>query len=237
MLDSLNNIIRAQQPELHGFILLVLLAVSLYLLWSPVGQVFSWLRLQKLINRTGFKRLNNSYLPDGMDGSLFIEHLMLQADGILLLTVKRYRGNIFAADNIEQWTQVVSNHSYKFPNPLYQLEADLQSLRAAFPKTNITGLVVFAGDCSFPKGKPGQVYNVQEFSAFARSQQQSTKPSEKLQQCWQDIVARAEKSELGKQSAIASQRDKKRLLLGTGIFMVMILYVSWLVLLTGIFHD
>ena len=78
---------------------------------------------------------------------------------------------------------------------------------------------------------------IQEFYGFTRNQQKSTTPSEKLQQCWQDIVARAEKSELGKQSAIASQRDKKRLLLGTGIFMFMILYVSWLVVLTGIIHD
>jgi hypothetical protein len=233
MFESISQYIAVQHPAWHGLMLAILLVVTFYLLWSPIGQVFSWLRLHKLINRTGFKRLSNIYIPDGMDGSLFIEHLVLQGDGLLLLTVKRYRGNIFAADKIEQWTQVISNHSYKFPNPLYQLEADLQSLRAAYPKTNISGLVVFAGDCSFPKGKPDQVYDIKEFHGFTRDQQQSTAPSEKLQQCWQEIVTRAEKSEIGKQSAIASQRDKKRLLIGSVSLIILAVYITWLVLIMG----
>ena len=233
MLESISQHITAQHPAWYGIVLAMLLAVTFYLLWSPMGQVFSWLRLQKLISRTGFKRLSNIYVPDGMDGSLFIEHLMLQGDELLLLTVKRYRGNIFAADKIEQWTQVVSNHSYKFPNPLYQLEADLQSLRAAYPKTNINGLVVFAGDCSFPKGKPDQVYDINEFHSFTRDQQQSSTPAERLQQSWQEIVTQAEKSKLGKQSAIASQHDKKRLLIGSASFIVLVVYITWLVLIMG----
>ena len=232
MLDSFSHYITSLHPAWHGIVFVILFGVALYLCWTPLGQVIAWLRLQKLIDRSGVQHLKNIQLPDGVDGTLYIEHLVLRSDTILLLTVKQYRGNIFAADNIEQWTQVVKNHSYKFPNPLYQMETDLQSLRAAYPKTNITGLVVFTGDCSFPKGKPEQVYNMDELRRLAEKQQGSA-PSDKLLQCWQEIMAQSEAAVLAQQAVIASEHERRRLVAGGIIFGVAALYLTGVFLTMG----
>ena len=225
-MDTVNNFLDIQHPIWQGLILAILLGMTFYFSWSPANQIVSYLRLQKLIKRIGWMRLKNIYLPDGMDSSLYIEYLILQGDCILLLSIKPYRGNIFAAEKIEQWTQVVSNHSYKFPNPLFQLETDLQCLRGVFPKTDFKGLVVFTGNCTFPKGKPEGVFDFQQLSQLARMQNKN-KPSEELQKTWRSICEQSEKATQMKQSVIYSRRDKKRLLYGTTCFGLSVCYFAW----------
>jgi len=225
-MDSINNFLNIHHPIWQGLILAMLLGLTFYFCWSPVNQIISWLRLQKLIKRTGWMQLENVYLPDGMDGNLYIEHLILQDDSILVLSIKPYRGNIFAAEKIEQWTQVVSNHSYKFPNPLFQLEADLQCLHGAFPKTDFKGLVVFTGSCTFPKGKPEGVYDFRQLSEFAGTQNKN-KPTEELQKIWLSINEQSEKATKMKPSMIYSRRDKKRLFYGSICFALSVCYFTW----------
>ena len=225
-MDTVNNFLEFQHPIWPGLLLAFLLGATLYLSWSPLCQIISYLRLHKLIKRIGHANLENFYLPDGLDSSIYIEHLILQDNGLLLLNIKPYRGNIFAAEKIDQWTQVLGHHSYKFPNPLYQLEADLQCLRAAFPKTDFKGLVVFTRDCNFPKGKPDGVFDFQQLATLTRTSGQN-KPSELIQKTWQMICTQAEKATQMKQSIIYSRRDKKRLLLGAMCFGLSICYFAW----------
>lgn len=106
--------------------------------------------------------LRNIAIPDGMDGRVLIENIILTSDGIYVLPVKRYCGIIFAADNMDTWTQVIGNRSYKFSNPLPELETYMMAVRNLLPGINVSGYILVTYDAKFPKGKPERVVPVVE---------------------------------------------------------------------------
>lgn len=225
-MDTLTEIMDLQHPIWQGLILAMLVGMTLTLITSPLRQVYSFWRIQKLIKQLGQARLRNVYLPDGMDGNIFIEHLVLTPVGLLLLNLKHYRGNIFAAEKIDQWTQVVGHHSYKFSNPLYQLESDLQGIRAIIPKTQVNGLVVFAADCRFPKGKPERVYDYQELVDMAKSSR-GENVSDQMQQVWNKMLEQVSDASEMSEPVIYKKGDKKRLVLGMLFFVLSLVYLFW----------
>ena len=111
--------------------------------------------------------MHDIMLPDSLGGFTYIEHLVLTADAIVVLYLKRYPGVIFAGEQIDEWTQVLNNHSYRFPNPLRQLDMDVMAIRNLITSGEVRGLVVFTQGSEFPKGKPG---NVILFSELETSQ-------------------------------------------------------------------
>jgi len=106
--------------------------------------------------------MQNVILSDGMDGTVYIDNIVLMPEQALVVSVGRYQGAIFASENIDVWTQVVGNRSYKFNNPLLKLEQDIAALRAHLPKINISGVLVFSSGVKFPKGKPNNVISILE---------------------------------------------------------------------------
>lgn len=215
-----------QQPVWQGLLLALLVTMTVILIISPLRQVYSFWRLQRLIKRLGQTTVQNVYLPDGMDGNIYIEHLVLTPAGLLLLNLRHYRGNIFAAEKIDQWTQVVGHRSYKFSNPLYQLETDLQGLRALNPKTQISGLVVFSGDCKFPKGKPDRVCDYQQLVDMAKSTSAGNVP-EQLQQVWNKMLEQVSDASEMRDPVIYEKGDKKRLWFGMLFLALSLVYLFW----------
>ncbi len=137
---------------------LVFLGVLLQYEW--IKEWFSEFKLRRLLKSIGKDSLHNVTVPDGMDGRLFIENLILTADKIILLGVKKFRGVIFAAEKIDLWTQVIGNKSYKFENPLRQLENDALALSAKIENSKIEEKVLFIKGSEFPKGKPEKVVTI-----------------------------------------------------------------------------
>ena len=133
-----------------------------------ISEFLNEYKLNRLINSLGRESMHNITIPDGMDGKIYVEHLILTAEGILLLRVMRFRGTIFAADSIDYWTQVIGKKSYKFENPLHQLETDVQSLSAYVEIAKIQSKVLFINGSSFPKGKPDSVISVKDIRELAR---------------------------------------------------------------------
>lgn len=146
-----------------------------FMTWGPPGVllilalVFSyvslrnWLKelfLYRTIRSLGVAALRNIVIPDGMDGRVLIENIILTSGGIYILPIKRYCGIIFAADNIDSWTQVVGKRSYKFPNPLPELETYIMAVRNLLPTVNVSGCILVTRDAEFPKGKPKRVIPV-----------------------------------------------------------------------------
>jgi hypothetical protein len=123
----------------------------------------NWLKEQFLyrsVRKLGVAALRNIVIPDGMDGRVLIENIILSPDGIYILPIKRYCGIIFAADNIDTWTQVVGKRSYKFPNPLRELETYIMAVRNLLPDVNVAGYILVTRDAEFPKGKPERIIAV-----------------------------------------------------------------------------
>jgi hypothetical protein len=96
-------------------------------------------------------------VPDGIGGLLEIEHLILMKQGMLLIETYPMSGNMFGAETIDQWTQLINGRSYKFANPLRHIRTSRQALMILAPNTPIFCKIVFNADSIFPKGKPDDV--------------------------------------------------------------------------------
>ncbi len=116
----------------------------------------SW-RTGRLLDKLGIEQIHNLPCPDGLDGEYVLDRLVKLPDEIVLIVFKRFPGNIYCAEKISQWTQVVSQKSYKFENPLFELENQLAALAQLIPGTPVRGYLFFDHSASFPKGCPDAV--------------------------------------------------------------------------------
>lgn len=186
-----------------------------FVTWSVAGLLFlSGLLLQKnwikecisewklnyLLKNIGVESLHYITIPDGMDGKIFIENLILMPNKILLLGVKKYRGLIFAADKIDQWTQVIGNKSYKFDNPLHQLENDALTLNSKIEYSKVEGKVLFINGSEFPKGKPDNVIEISEIKGWQKGA--ASDISEALRTDWNKLSALVMRNDFVKDNGV-----------------------------------
>lgn len=164
--------------------LLVLIGLVLQKAWIK-EYINDW-KLKRILRSIGVDSLHNVTIPDEMDGKIFIENLILMPDKILILGVKKYKGLIFAADNIDLWTQVIGNKSYKFENPLRQLESDVLTLNSMIENSKIEEKVLFIHGAQFPKGKPDNVVELANVNAW-RDESCQAEISESLQADWKKL--------------------------------------------------
>jgi hypothetical protein len=118
---------------------------------SPSAQLDVLLRPFKL------DEVKEVIIPDGIGGLLEVEQIVLVEQGLLLIETYSISGNIFGADHIDEWSQIVDGRSYKFTNPLRRLRTVSQALKLLAPNVPIFCKVVFNADSHFPKGKPDEV--------------------------------------------------------------------------------
>ena len=142
-----------------ALVLILLLLISLI---PTIRDFFKERKINKSIQRLGCQHIKQAILPDGIGGSIFLDYIILSQNSIILVILKKFRGTIFCAENIEFWTQLINNKSYKFPNTLQQLDSDISTVSSIVKNVDVSGLVVFSSDCSFPKGKPEQVKSISE---------------------------------------------------------------------------
>ncbi len=143
-------------------VLLLLAAIVSVLFFNKIKRGYTDWYLFHTVKKLGYDVIQNIILHDGMDGTVCIDTLVLMPDKILVVSVGRYQGAVFASENIDIWTQVVGKRSYKFNNPLLKLEQDISAVRAHVPKIKVTGILVFSSDVDFPKGKPDNVISASE---------------------------------------------------------------------------
>lgn len=166
---------------------IVLLILTLLFSYAALS---NWLKEQFLyrsIRKLGVAALRDIVIPDGMDGRVLIENIILTPNGIYILPIKRYCGIIFAADNIDTWTQIIGKRSYKFSNPLRELETYIMALRNLLPAVNIAGCILVTRDAEFPKGKPERVIPV-EAAADLLGIRKGEIPLQ-LKQAWNNLKA------------------------------------------------
>lgn len=226
-METIFAIFDFEQPLWQGLFLVLLFGMTVLIAWSPLKKIWRHRYLHRLIGRLGSESLRHISVMDGADVPLYIEHLILRPDGLLLLIIKPFRGNIFAAEKIENWTQVVRHHSFKFANPLHELETTLQALRAMLPKINVRGLVIFTQGACFPKGKPQAVCDFEELKALAAHQVQH-EVSESLRQAWVELESNVQQDKKLHPAVLYQRGDKRRLLLGTILLIGSLLYVAYI---------
>lgn len=144
-----------------GFVAVAIIACALGLIgWINRKRLSIWLRewrIQRCLNSIGSEQIRNLVCPDGLDGHYQLDRLALTNDAVVLIIYKAFGGNIFCAEQISEWTQVVGQKSYKFDNPLFELENQLTALRLLMGNIPLQGYLIFNRGARFPKGHPHKI--------------------------------------------------------------------------------
>lgn len=172
--------------ELIGLIFVVIISVILIMLWRNMRPAQPHRYFPRIIKKISKYHMRNVVIPDAVEGSSFIDWMVLTPRGVLIISQKPYQGMIFASENISHWTQIVDRRSYSFENPLRQLEVDVVTIKTLIPGIPVKGYVVFDRDSFFPKGKPKIVLTLNEIKQNISIFREG-KISDELKQAWDKL--------------------------------------------------
>ena len=150
ILDQLESNTALIIPGLLGLVMVLILIANRK---NLLHRFREW-RIQRCLKQIGCEQIRFLVCPDGLDNYYTIDRLALVQDAILLIAYKPYGGNIYCAERIAEWTQVIGRKSFKFENPLFELENQLISLKALAKDTPLLGYLFFDHSAVFPKGHP-----------------------------------------------------------------------------------
>lgn len=142
---------------------------------------------EKILQRQSNGVLKQQTVADGMDGFLFIDYMLLTPNGIILIHRKDYEGNLFGGEKIDEWTQMVNNSSFKFPNPIYQLQDQISAIRARFSNVPIHGLVLFSAAGRFPRERPKSVVQLDNLSELLSDLGGKGEIARPLREAWENL--------------------------------------------------
>ncbi|HJS21967.1 MAG TPA: nuclease-related domain-containing protein [Steroidobacteraceae bacterium] len=93
-------------------------------------------------------------VPDGMEGHLHIDFLLLTQRGILILDLREIPGMVFGGDQMDQWTVITRRRRYTFVNPQGALLDRIAAVKLIAGEVPVEGRVLFTTRSRFPKGRP-----------------------------------------------------------------------------------
>ena len=154
--DSLNRLNFQSEIVALAFIAIALLLILHLNRGRLQLRLRDW-RLQHCLSRIGSEQIRDLVCADGLDGHYTIDRLALTGDSILLISYKPYVGNIFCAQHISEWTQLSGQKSFKFENPLFEMDNQLTALKQIVGDAPLHGFLFFNQSAVFPKGHPPSV--------------------------------------------------------------------------------
>lgn len=160
--------------------------------------VMSW-RKRRLLNAIGIKQKHDLVYVDELDGNFKVDRLILLKDSILLISLKQYAGNIYCAEKITEWTQVIDKKSYKFQNPLFELENQITTLKTIVPGITIKGALFFDHTATFPKGHPSSVLYQGNIPEYFLSKFEVADVAYPVLKAWETLVERSKSTDTSDQ--------------------------------------
>ncbi len=156
----MNDLLPAEFPSAYA---LPLLLVVLLLIWLVVrGRRDRGRTLAKVLDAVAFERIEHMVIPDGDDGEIQIDHLVLTAQGLLIIDVKDVIGAVFGSDKMQEWTVIAKDRRFTFANPQPALYDRIAAVREIVRQVPVAGRIVFLDGASFAKGVPGLVTTLDE---------------------------------------------------------------------------
>jgi len=166
---------------------LLVLTIVLAINWRKMHARWLEWHTQHNLDKIGFKQIKNAVCADGLEGEFEIDRLIMLHDSILLIAFRLYSGNIYCAEKIPEWTQVTGQKSYKFKNPLFELDNQVTAIKNYCPGVSVRGLLIFGHNANFPKGHPEQVM-LPEHIPDALLQTNCPEPRPEILQCWETLL-------------------------------------------------
>lgn len=183
-----------------GLVVVLLLAVI-----ATLG--YRWWRRREALRRqmqqvaaVAYDMLQDVLVPDGNDGQVHVDFVLLTARGLLVLDLRNVPGMIFGSESMDEWTAMDGTQRRSFANPLHPLYDRMAAVKLAAGKAPVEGRVVFLPTGSFPRGRPPRVTLlpalVEEFPLADRSQDPS--PTAAWSEDWAALKAAASPSPLAR---------------------------------------
>jgi hypothetical protein len=151
----------------------IVLGMLLGWLWRWYRQVRSRRSLVHAITSVGVDYVSDVLVPDGMGGVFHVDFLLLTARGIVVIDLRDVQGNIFAGDQMNEWTVMDGPRRLTFVNPQSALYDRIAAVKALAEEAPVEGRIVFTRRAKFPKGLPKWTLTIDsmrtEFPAVERA--------------------------------------------------------------------
>lgn len=115
-----------------------------------------------------YDMIRDVLVPDGNEGQLHLDFVLLTASGMLVVDLRDVPGVIFGSETMDEWTVIDGPRRRTFPNPLGPLYDRMAAVKLVAGQVPVDGRVVFTARASFPKGQPPRVASIEALpSEFA----------------------------------------------------------------------
>lgn len=121
-------------------------------------------KLEMVLREIAYDRINNLVIPNGDDGEILIDHLLLTSQGLLILEIKEVDGVVFGSDKMQDWTVIGADRRYTFSNPQHGLYDRIAAVREIIRQVPVAGRILFLEGAEFTKGIPGLVATLDQLA-------------------------------------------------------------------------
>lgn len=174
-----------------AWLLLAGLLVFLLVAWAIYRRRRRLPRLQQVLAEIAYDRVDGLLIPNGDEGEIQIDHLLLTSQGLLILDVKDVVGKVFGSDKMQEWTVISSDRRYTFPNPQAALYDRIAAVRQIVRQVPVAGRLLFLDTAEFTKGVPGLVTNLDSLEAdFGEADKAAAKVKIKAFEPYWELIRR-----------------------------------------------
>ncbi len=140
-----------------GALAVILIAALLGWRWRVANSVAGRFR------RAAKDVMMNIVVPDGEDGEILFDYVLLTPRGVVVVDVRDVIGHVFGSDAMEEWTVLSDQKRFTFANPQYKLYDRMAALKRILPNVPVEGFVAFSSRGKFTKGQPSSVVMLDDF--------------------------------------------------------------------------
>lgn len=137
----------------------------LLVIWLVIRRRAAGDRLTRILDEISYDRVDGILIPNGDEGVIQIDHLLLTARGLLIVDIKDVAGIVFGSDQMEQWTVISNKRRFTFTNPQPALYDRIAAVRQIVRQVPVEGRLVFLDEAEFTKGVPDYVAGLDELQA------------------------------------------------------------------------
>ena len=154
----MGDLLTAQQVQW----LIPLGVLMLLLVWFLYRRSKGGNRLKKVFNEISHDRIDSLLIPNGDEGEIQIDHLLLTSQGLLIVDIKDAVGTVFGSDKMQEWTVISDKRRYTFSNPQMALYDRIAAVRHIVRQVPVAGRILFLDGADFTKGVPSLVSTLGE---------------------------------------------------------------------------
>jgi len=186
------------------YLLPLILLVLILFYWLVYRRRVQAQSFEGVVRAISFERVSNFVIPSADEGEIHIDHLLLTAQGLLIIDVKDVSGTVFGGDKMQDWTVISAERRFTFVNPQLALYDRIAAVRQIVRQVPVAGRLLFLDSAEFTKGVPGLVCNLDQLLAEFKEQDASSAKVkiEAFRPHWDQIIAQG--------SVVKPRRERRK---------------------------